>query len=219
MLIRDKYVPRSIDEFVFETDDMMHTINDYVAVAAQCNPGHLLLVGRVGTAKSTLAKLIAQAVFAPSYDLDVSSFSGFDFDNPQHVRKSIKNAITFASISATYRMVVIDEIDAMTSASQGVLASMMDHHQKNCVFILTGNDIGSIDERIISRCRTVRFVHADERRWLRRAKQIMTSEKVVISDDGLLALLATAHGDIRQMLRIIQDKITIERSKISSPAT
>ena len=94
---------------------------------------HLLLYGRAGTGKTTLAKLIVKQM-----DCDYMVINASDENNVETVRNKVKG---FASSMGfkKYKIIILDEFDYMSQNAQAILRNLMETFSQHCRFILTCN--------------------------------------------------------------------------------
>ena len=92
---------------------------------------HLLLYGRAGTGKTTLAKLLVNNI-----ECDYLYINASDENSVEVVRDKVKN---FASTLGFQEMkvIILDECDYITPNAQAALRNLMETFSKHCRFIVT----------------------------------------------------------------------------------
>ena len=131
----EKYRPQTLADYV-GNETIKETIQQYLD--ANDIP-HLLLYGKAGTGKTTLAKLIVNTI-----KCDFMIINASDENNVDTVRTKVKNFASSVGF-AGFKVIILDEFDYMTPGAQAILRNLMETFSKHCRFILTCNFI----ERII----------------------------------------------------------------------
>jgi len=205
MMWVEKYRPRSFDEVVGLDKSIINVLEN-----PQEMP-HFLFVGRVGTGKTTLARLIIKHLNAEHIELNASDERGIDT-----IRNRVKQFIAAKRLTDAPRIVFLDEADALTFDAQTALRNMMEKYASNAKFILTANYENRIIEPIRSRCQIVRFEEPPKEEILERLKYICEQEGVEYDEAGLYKLIQLHYPDIRSMINALQliayggNKITLE---------
>ena len=114
---------------------------------------HLLLYGRAGTGKTTLAKLIVKNI-----ECDYLYINASDENSVDTVRNKVRQ---FASTIGfkDMKVIILDECDYITPNAQAALRNLMETFSKHCRFILTCNFVERIIDPIQSRCQSVSYTH------------------------------------------------------------
>jgi replication factor C small subunit len=133
-------------------------------------------------------------------ELNASDERGIDV-----VRGKIKDFARTAPIGgAEFKIIFLDEADALTGDAQAALRRTMEKYSKTCRFILSCNYSSRIIEPIQSRCAVFRFrpLRAEDvKDFLTR---IAANEKLTISEDALDALVHVSRGDMRRAVNSLQ---------------
>ena len=124
------------------------------------------------------------------------------------VREQIK---TFAATKTLaqktdgpFKLIILDECDAMTSAAQNALRRVMEKHVKNVRFILICNYVGQIIPALQSRCTRFRFGPLPKEALNSRIDLVCQQESLSISPKAKEALIRLAQGDMRRILNVLQ---------------
>jgi replication factor C small subunit len=171
-----------------------------------------MFAGPAGTGKTTSALALARELFGESWrdnfvELNASDERGIDV-----VRGKIKEfARTSPLGGSSFKIIFLDEADALTNDAQAALRRTMERYSVNCRFILSCNYSSKIIEPIQSRCAVFRFrpLKAEEvKKYLRR---IADKEGLVITDEALDALVHVGEGDMRKAVNSLQVVAAAER--------
>ena len=138
----EKYRPSKFIDYV-GNEHLKSKVEGYLETG---DVPHLLLYGKAGTGKTTLAKLIVN-----SLDCDYMIINASDENNVETVRTKVKN---FASSMGfkKYKIIILDEFDYMSQNAQAILRNLMETFSQHCRFILTCNYVEKVIEPIQSRC-------------------------------------------------------------------
>jgi replication factor C subunit 3/5 len=121
------------------------------------------------------------------------------------VREQIKNfASTRTIFSSQFKLVILDEADAMTQAAQMALRRVIEKFTTNTRFCLICNYVNRIIPALQSRCTKFRFQPLPEGVVRERLQQIAQLEGVTVLDAGVDGILHLSKGDMRKCLNIMQ---------------
>ena len=121
------------------------------------------------------------------------------------VRHKIKEFARTAPIGdVPFKIIFLDEADALTPDAQAALRRTMEMFSKSCRFILSCNYVSKIIEPIQSRCAVFKFKPVPKEAMKKRLLEICKKEGVKITEDGMEALLYIANGDFRKAINALQ---------------
>lgn len=207
-MLNDTYEAASFDELIFENAETMDLLEQY---ATGGRYGNVLLHGSCGTGKTSAAKVIAQSSLSNVESL-VHEYNGAEFERANF--KSIKNELNWHRLNGEqYGYTIINELDILTPQLQHEVRAVMDEFGGRAGFIFTTNNLHNIQPAIKSRCEVVEITQLSANAVLNRAKYILAQEKVVIADAKLLAAIATCNGDMREIIRTLENVVLQLRRK------
>lgn len=197
----DKYRPETIDEFVFQNSNYQEMFKHFIA--DQSIP-HLLLSGHRGSGKTSMAYLLQKTLCVP--DSDFKKLNASKENSVDDVRTIIQPFISTAPTGDNqFKIVFMDEADALSPAAQKALCSMMEDYVENVRFIFTCNKPHKILPEIQSRCTFVNFQVIDKESACIRALHILRQEKVKIKDvSDVVNIIESNHPDLRKTLNTLQ---------------
>jgi len=103
-----------------------------------------------------------------------------------------------------FKLIILDEADAMTRDAQNALRRIIEKFTENVRFCLIGNYISKIIPALQSRCTKFRFAPLNQDQMQPRLQFVVKAERLTVTDDGEKALLALAQGDMRRVLNVLQ---------------
>ena len=106
--------------------------------------------------------------------------------------------------SSGFKLIILDEADAMTQAAQNALRRVIEQYTKNVRFCLICNYVGKIIPALQSRCTRFRFAPLGEEQMKGRVEHVVKSEGIELTEDGYKSLLTCSLGDMRRALNILQ---------------
>ncbi|MCL1811282.1 MAG: replication factor C small subunit [Methanomassiliicoccaceae archaeon] len=197
----EKYRPKDLDEVVGQK----HITERMKAYVSSRNMPHLLLAGPAGTGKTTCALALAKSLFGGEWKGNFIELNASDERGIDVVRGKIKEFARTAPLGdAEFKIIFMDEADALTSDAQAALRRTMEKYSKICRFILSCNYSSKIIDPIQSRCAVFRFsplLKEDVENYLR---MIISKESIKMDDDALEGLIHVARGDMRRAVNSLQ---------------
>lgn len=198
----EKYRPHKISDTVLPKslqDVFQQFVDDE-------NVPHLLLSGRAGIGKTTVAKAMLDEVGA-DYIVINGSLSG----NIDTLRNDILQFASAVSLNGGRKYVILDEADYLNpNSTQPALRNFMEEYAKNCGFILTCNFKNKIMDPLQSRCTCIEFnIPKQEKpklaaRFYRRIVDILTAEQVEFDSKVVAAVVEKHFPDFRRTLNELQ---------------
>ena len=171
---------------------------------------HLLLYGRAGTGKTTLAKIITNNI-----DCDYMYINASDENKVDDVRNKFK---TFASSIGfkSLKVIILDECDYLTPNAQAALRNLMETFSRHCRFILTCNYVERIIDPIQSRCQSFKVIPPKRVDVARHLVHILEQEKVEYELDDIRLITDASYPDIRRVINSAQRQVVDGKLKIDT---
>ena len=193
----EKYRPSTLDGYVGN----QHIIEKCKIWLEQGEIPHILLYGTAGTGKTTLAKILANAIDSTIMYLNCSDENSVDT-----VREKIKSFASTMSFTR-WKVIICDEFDYMTVNGQAALRNLMETFSSTTRFILTCNYVEKIIDPIQSRCQTFAITPPTKKDVAIRVNDILKNEKVVYNTEDLVTIINAGYPDIRRILNSCQRQV------------
>jgi replication factor C small subunit len=170
------------------------------------NIPHLLFAGTAGTGKTTCALALAREIFGEEvWKQNFTEMNASDERGIQIVRTKIKDFARTAPIgNVGFKIIFLDEADALTSDAQAALRRTMERFSRTCRFILSCNYSSKIIPPIQSRCAVFRFKPLDPESVRAAVKRIAEDEGLKVTEDGYETLNYISRGDLRRAVTALQ---------------
>jgi len=197
----EKYRPTKLADIVGQ-DEIVERLSSYVKSG---NLPHLLFTGSAGVGKTTAAVTLAHEFFGESWQMNFRELNASDERGIDVVRNQIKQfARTTPLGDATFKVLFLDEADALTTDAQAALRRTMESYAKTCRFILSCNYSSKIIDPLQSRCAIYRFRPLAPQAVKEEIGRIATKEGLKITPDALDAMVYIAQGDMRKAINALQ---------------
>ncbi len=166
---------------------------------------HLMFAGPPGTGKTTAALALTRDVFGEGYRSNLLEMNASDERKLESIRTKVKQfARTAPMPGTTFKVIFLDEADALTPDAQGALRRIMEQFAETCRFILSCNYSSKIVEAIQSRCAVFRFRPLDEEKVLETVLEISKHEGINLDKGAAEAISKVSLGDLRKAITSLQ---------------
>lgn len=197
----EKYRPQKLSDIVGQ-DEIVERLSSYVRSG---NLPHLLFTGSAGVGKTTAAVTLAREFFRDSWQMNFRELNASDERGIDVVRNQIKQfARTTPLGEATFKILFLDEADALTTDAQAALRRTMESYAQTCRFILSCNYSSKIIDPIQSRCAIYRFKPLGPEAIREEVRRIASREGLSITDGAMDAIVYIAQGDMRKAINAVQ---------------
>ncbi len=187
------------------------------AFVEQKNMPHVLFAGPAGVGKTTLALVVVKQLYKDSWHENFLELNASDERGIDVIRVKVKEFARTKSIGdVPFKIIYLDECDALTREAQQALRRTMENYSQTCRFILSCNYSSKIIEPIQSRCAVFRFKPLSKEEIFDIIENISTREKLSIDKGGKEALVEVSEGDVRKLENIMQ-ACAVLSNKITEP--
>ena len=205
-LFVEKYRPSTLDNYI-GNQHLKSKVKHYLESG---DLPHLLLYGKAGTGKTTLAKLLVKNI-----DCDYLYINASDENNVETVRTKVKD---FASTIGfkDMKVIILDECDYITPNAQAALRNLMETFSKHCRFILTCNYVERIIDPIQSRCQSFQIIPPSKQEVAKHLHKILVKENVIDKPEDIKILVETGYPDIRRIINSAQRNVVGNQLKLDT---
>ena len=109
-----------------------------------------------------------------------------------------------APLLGAYKLIVLDEADAMTSVAQMALRRIMEKYTANTRFCIIANYTHKLSPALLSRCTRYRFSPLKEQDIRQLVDIVIEKEDVKIQPEAVDSLVRLSKGDMRRALNVLQ---------------
>ena len=206
----EKYRPRDIDGYVFRDEAQRDQVKQWIKEASI---PHLLFSGAAGIGKTTLAKILINALGVDTYDvLEINASRENNVDNVRNNITSFVSTMPFGS----FKIVLLDEADFLSPNAQAALRGVMEEYSQTARFILTCNYPHKIIPALHSRCQGFHIEKVDHTEFTARAATVLVTEGVEFDLVVLDSYVKATYPDLRKCLNLLQ--MNSVDNKLKSPS-
>ena len=193
----ERYRPSGLEGYV-GNEHIIQKVNIYIE---NNDVPHLLLHGEAGTGKTTLAKIIVNAIDCDYLYINASDERGIDT-----LREKIRGFAASVGFK-TWKVVILDESDYLTRDAQAALRNLMETFSKSTRFILTCNYPEKIIDPIQSRCQTFEIIPPTKKDVAKRLNDILINEGIQFEMQDLAVIVNSGYPDIRRVINAAQRQV------------
>lgn len=194
----EQYRPKDVDGYVFRDEAQREQVKQWIK---ETTIPHLLFSGAAGIGKTTLAKILINALGIDTYDvLEINASRENNVDN---VRNNITNFVSTMPFG-TFKIVLLDEADYLSPNAQAALRGVMEEYSQTARFILTCNYPHKIIPALHSRCQGFHIEKVDHTEFTARAATVLVTESVEFDLDVLDSYVKATYPDLRKCLNLLQ---------------
>jgi len=204
----EKYRPEKFSDIIGQ-DEVVSRLQSFVDKKSL---PHLLFAGPAGTGKTSAALCIARELFGVGWRQNLLELNASDERGIDTIRTKVKDYARTRPIGdVPYKLILLDESDALTHDAQHALRRTMEMYTHTARFILDCNYSSRIIEPIQSRCAVFRFRRLAEQDIAAALKRIARAEKLALTDEAVEAIIYVSEGDMRRAINVLQAAATLKK--------
>src|SRR5690242_12740767 len=222
-----KYRPQAFSELIGQ-DAMVKTLANAIARGRIAHA--FLLTGVRGVGKTSTARLIAKALNCIGPDgqggptinpcnvcepcraisegrhidvieMDAASHTGID-----DVREII-DAVRYASVSARYKIYIIDEVHMLSKSAFNALLKTLEEPPEHVKFLFATTEVNKVPVTVLSRCQRFDLRRIPAEKLAAHFAEVSRSEGVEVEDEALGMIARASEGSARDGLSILDQAI------------
>ncbi|PIN84208.1 replication factor C small subunit, partial [Candidatus Micrarchaeota archaeon CG11_big_fil_rev_8_21_14_0_20_47_5] len=197
----EKYRPKTLPDVIGQA----HIVSSLRAFVKNRNLPNLLFSGSPGIGKTTATLALAHDLYGENFSSSLLELNASDERGIDVVRGKIKDfARTVALEAVPFKIIFLDEADALTSDAQHALRRTMEKYLSITRFILSCNYSSKIIEPLQSRCSVFRFLSLSEGEIKQMIERIAKTEGLQVDEEALKTLIYISEGDMRKAINALQ---------------
>lgn len=210
-----KYAPTNLNEVIYPSVAVERRIR---GIAAGQLEGHVMLHGPNGTGKTTVAKLLIQAIGGA--DARVEDLDSEELLAKPKLREYLKNEAGIARLTASGKFfLLLNEFD---NAKKGVnkLWTALDACGDSVVSVITTNEPMDVHRSVRDRCTVIEMPGIPAIAALPRVQYALQSEGVHLPDRQVLHYLKPQEQwrSLRKYMRVADELLYLHKSGLPFPA-
>ena len=222
-----KYRPQTFDQLIGQ-DAMVKTLAN--AIERDRIAHAFLLTGVRGVGKTSTARLIAKALncigpdgkggptitpcnvcepcraIAEGRHIDVIEMDAASHTGIDDIREII-DAVRYASVSARYKIYIIDEVHMLSKQAFNGLLKTLEEPPGHVKFFLATTEVDKVPVTVLSRCQRFDLRRIPPEKLAAHFGEVAKAENVEVEADALAMIASAAEGSARDGLSILDQAI------------
>src|SRR3989338_8022412 len=203
----EKHRPQKLDELVGQKE-----ITARLKKAAEDrNVPNMLFAGPAGVGKTSAAVALSKELFGKSFNQNFLELNASDDRGIDVVRTTIKEFARTLAFDSGFKIIFLDESDALTADAQQALRRTMEKYTRTTRFILSCNYSSRIIEPIQSRCVIFRFRGLSPQEVEKKIREIAEKEGITVDAKAIEAINYVSEGDLRKGVNVLQASSSLSK--------
>jgi len=196
----EKYRPQRLDQ----VSGQKHVVSKLKKYVEHKSIPNMLFAGPPGVGKTCCAIALAKELFKDGYSQDFLELNASDERGIGVVRGAIKDFARTMALTSSFKIIFLDEADALTPEAQQALRRTMEKYTNTVRFILNANYSSKLIPPIQSRCALFKFKPLTKEDIKDRIEFIVKEEKIKIGKEAIIAINEVCEGDLRTAINLLQ---------------
>jgi len=222
-----KYRPQTFAELIGQ-DAMVKTLGNAIERGRIAHA--FLLTGVRGVGKTSTARLIAKALncvgpdgqggptitpcnvcepcraIAEGRHIDVIEMDAASHTGVEDIREII-DAVRYASVSARYKIYIIDEVHMLSKNAFNALLKTLEEPPEHVKFFLATTEVNKVPVTVLSRCQRFDLRRIPAEKLAEHFAEVSKAEEVEVEPEALAMIAGAAEGSARDGLSILDQAI------------
>jgi DNA polymerase-3 subunit gamma/tau len=231
-----KYRPQTFAELIGQ-DAMVQTLGNAIERGRIAHA--FLLTGVRGVGKTSTARLVAKALncvgpdgqggptidpcgvcepcraIAEGRHIDVIEMDAASHTGVDDVREIIE-AVRYASVSARYKIYIIDEVHMLSKSAFNALLKTLEEPPAHVKFLFATTEVSKVPVTVLSRCQRFDLRRIPAEKLAEHFARVARAEDVDVEDEALQAIARAAEGSARDGLSILDQAIAHGEGKVTA---
>ncbi|HEX2803289.1 MAG TPA: DNA polymerase III subunit gamma/tau [Sphingomicrobium sp.] len=222
-----KYRPQTFDQLIGQ-DAMVKTLANAIERGRIAHA--FLLTGVRGVGKTSTARLVAKALncigrdgqgqptiepcgqcehckaIAEGRHIDVVEMDAASHTGVDDIREII-DAVRYASVSARYKIYIIDEVHMLSKNAFNALLKTLEEPPEHVKFLFATTEVNKVPVTVLSRTQRFDLRRIDPEKLVAHFAEVAKAEGVEVEPDALAMIARAAEGSARDGLSILDQAI------------
>jgi len=231
-----KYRPQTFAELIGQ-DAMVKTLGNAIERGRIAHA--FLLTGVRGVGKTSTARLVAKALncigpdgqggptidpcgicepcraIAEGRHIDVIEMDAASHTGVDDVREIIE-AVRYASVSARYKIYIIDEVHMLSKSAFNALLKTLEEPPAHVKFLFATTEVNKVPVTVLSRCQRFDLRRIPAEKLAEHFAHVAEAEGVEVEEEALHAIARAAEGSARDGLSILDQAIAHGEGRVSA---